>query len=201
MASLSEGEDRLPMDDPGRKWSVAIWSRVLPYLLSDIAPDNPDLAAPDLAAPDLAGPEILGRGLLDGYVVEDQVGLMLRRAHQRHTAIFQEGMAEAGLTPTQFTALIKTVELGTVTQNHLGRLAAMDPATVQGVVRRLVARGLVRRLDDPQDRRLSILQATPAGRALAQSAVAAARRITEATLEPLDEAERRLLLSILRKMG
>lgn len=138
---------------------------------------------------------------LDGYVVEDQVGLMLRRAHQRHTAIFLDGMAAADLTPTQFTALIKTIELGAVTQNHLGRLTAMDPATIQGVVRRLTARGLVRRGLDPQDKRMAVLEATDSGRALAQQAVKAARRITDATLAPLDETERRAFLSILRKMG
>jgi DNA-binding MarR family transcriptional regulator len=138
---------------------------------------------------------------LDGYVVEDQVGLMLRRAHQRHAAIFLDGMATADLTPTQFTALIKTIELGTVTQNHLGRLTAMDPATIQGVVRRLTARGLVRRGPDPQDKRMAVLQATESGRALARQAVKAARRITDATLAPLDETERRAFLSILRKMG
>ena len=60
-------------------------------------------------------------------------------------SIFTAGMAHVELTPTQFTALLKTVELGRITQNHLGRLAAMDPATIQGVVRRLMARGLMRR--------------------------------------------------------
>ncbi len=138
---------------------------------------------------------------LDGYVVEDQAGFLLRRAHQRHAAIFLDGMAAADLTPTQFTALIKIVELGSVTQNLLGRLAAMDPATIQGVVRRLTLRGLVRRGPDPQDRRLAVLEPTAAGRALARAAVGAARRITEATLAPLDEVERRAFLSILRKMG
>ncbi len=136
---------------------------------------------------------------LGDYIVEDQVGFLLRRAHQRHAAIFLEAMAAADLTPMQFTALIKTVELGAVTQNHLGRLAAMDPATVQGVVRRLAARGLVQRLTDPQDRRTVTLQPTPAGRALAAAAVAVARRITDATLAPLDEAERATFLSLLRK--
>ena len=62
-----------------------------------------------------------------------------------------------GLTPTQFAALSKTVALGKVTQNHLGRLVAMDPATIQGVVRRLTARGLLVRTRDPMDRRTAVL--------------------------------------------
>lgn len=138
---------------------------------------------------------------LDGYLVEDQVGFLLRRANQRHTAIFLDGMAAVELTPTRFTALVKVVELGRVTQNHLGRLAAMDPATIQGVVRRLMDRGLLTRTADPLDKRTIVLTATPAGSALAADAVVAARRITEATLEPLAADERHLLLSLLRKLG
>jgi DNA-binding MarR family transcriptional regulator len=138
---------------------------------------------------------------LDGYVVEAQVGFLLRRAHQRHAALFQDEMGDAELTPTQFTALIKTVELGRVTQNQLGRLAAMDPATIQGVVRRLIARGLVRRRPDPMDRRAAVLTPTEAGVALARQAVDRARRITEATLAPIPAEERSRLLVLLRKLG
>lgn len=139
--------------------------------------------------------------MLGDYRVETQVGFLLRRASQRHTAIFADGMAGAELTPTQFTALVKVVELGQVTQNHLGRLAAMDPATIQGVVRRLIDRALVARTDDPLDRRTIVLAPTAAGVALAGRAVAAARRITETTLEPLNGGERAVLLSLLRKIG
>ncbi len=157
-----------------------------------------DLADAELAA----GGGTDGESVLDGYAVEDQVGFLLRRAHQRHAALFQEGIAAAAdLTPTQFTALIKTVELGRVTQNQLGRLAAMDPATIQGVVRRLTARGLVRRLPDPLDRRTAVLMPTAAGSALAARAVVCAWRITEATLQPLDAAERRHFLALLRKLA
>jgi DNA-binding MarR family transcriptional regulator len=138
---------------------------------------------------------------LDGYVVEDQVGFLMRRANQRHTAIFQDGMAAVELTPTQFTALVKVVELGRVTQNHLGRLAAMDPATIQGVVRRLIDRDLVSRTSDPLDRRTIVLTPTRSGSALAAEAVIAARRITEATLDPLTAQERLQLVSLLRKVG
>jgi MarR family transcriptional regulator, lower aerobic nicotinate degradation pathway regulator len=143
----------------------------------------------------------LPAGILDGYIVEEQVGFLLRRAHQRHASLFQDAMDDAELTPMQFTALIKVVELGRVTQNHLGRLAAMDPATVQGVVRRLIARDFIRRTPDPMDRRTAVLAPTEAGIAAASRAVACARRITEATLTPLDERERDTLLSLLRKIA
>ncbi len=137
---------------------------------------------------------------LDGYVVEDQVGFLLRRAQQRHAAIFQDGMAAHGLTPTQFTALVKVAELGRITQNHLGRLAAMDPATIQGVVRRLVARGLVLRLRDPADRRTAVLAPSAAGLDVLAAAVASARAITDATLAPLSPPERRDFVALLRRM-
>lgn len=110
-------------------------------------------------------------------------------------------MAGADLTPMQFSALVQTVEMGRVTQNHLGRLVATDPATVQGVVRRPIVRGLVARLPDPADRRTAVLSPTPAGVALAAQAVPAARAITEATLAPLRPDERRQFLQLLRKVA
>lgn len=137
---------------------------------------------------------------LDGYGIDDQVGFLLRRAHQRHTGLFAETMAASALTPTQFNALVQVVEHRSVAQNHLGRLAAMDPATIQGVVRRLLARGLVERRANPTDRRAALLSPTPAGLALAAAAIPAARAVTETTLAPLTAAERRHFLDLLRRI-
>ena len=138
---------------------------------------------------------------LDGFAVEDHVGFLLRRAHQRHVALFFAGMPNGELTPTQFTALFKTVELGRVTQNHLGRLAAMDPATVQGVVRRLIARGLMQRGRDPMDRRMVVLEATETGIAVIARVMSCARHSHEAALAPLTPDERARFMAMLRKMG
>ncbi len=135
------------------------------------------------------------------YAVEGQAGYLLRRAHQRHTAIFQDAMGSLDLTPTQFTALVKIVELGRVTQNHLGRLAAMDPATIQGVVRRLLARGLARTAQDPLDRRTIVLSPTELGRDLAAAAVPVAEKITVTTLAPLNAQEQRQFLALLGKLA
>jgi DNA-binding MarR family transcriptional regulator len=138
---------------------------------------------------------------LADFTVEDHVGFLLRRAHQRHVALFTAGMARAELTPTQFTALLKTVQLGRITQNHLGRLAAMDPATIQGVVRRLIGRGLIRRGRDLMDRRTAVLEPTEAGVALISRVVACAQRAHDAALAPLCPEERAQVLALLRKMG
>jgi DNA-binding MarR family transcriptional regulator len=134
------------------------------------------------------------------FLLEGHVGFLLRKAHQRHASIFLEKACKAGLTPTQFAALCKMVELGRVTQNHLGRLVAMDPATIQGVVRRLTARGLIARTNDPMDRRTAVLAPTDAGLALIGGAVACARRAHEAALAPLSPKEQRVFLALLNKM-
>lgn len=137
---------------------------------------------------------------LDDYRLEEQVGHLMRRAHQRHAAIFQEGMGDLQLTPTQFAALVKIRDVGQVSQNQLGRLTAMDPATIQGVIQRLEERKLIERKADPGDRRRTILRLSPGGAQIANEAVGRARKITEATLAPLDEAERRAFLALLLKL-
>ena len=138
---------------------------------------------------------------LDSFVVEHHVGYLLRRAHQRHVSIFTAAMARSELTPTQFTALLKTAQLGKVTQNLLGRHAAMDPATIQGVVKRLIARGLISQGRDKMDRRTVVLEATEAGVALIAGVVASARAAHEAALAPLSAAERVQLLGLLHRIG
>lgn len=139
--------------------------------------------------------------LPDEFRLEDHVGFLLRKAHQRHASLFLEVAAEHALTPTQFAALSKVVELGRTTQNLLGRLVAMDPATIQGVIRRLTARGLVVRTDDPMDRRTAVLTPTEAGLALIATAVSCAQRAHAAALAPLSSEEQEAFLCLLRKMG
>ncbi len=96
------------------------------------------------------------------YVLEDQVGFLLRQAHQRHTTIFATEMIEE-LTPTQWAALAKLTELGACSQNHLGRQTAMDAATIKGVIDRLTGRGFTTTGPDPLDGRRLLVALTRAG--------------------------------------
>jgi DNA-binding MarR family transcriptional regulator len=134
------------------------------------------------------------------YVLDEQVGFLLRRAQQRHTAIFAARIGRHQLTPTQFAALSKIHDEGIVSQNRLGRLTAMDPATMQGVIARLLDRGLIARAPDPKDRRRALLRLTPEGKSAYTESAANGKVISRETLSPLDARERTAFLRLLAKL-
>ena len=134
------------------------------------------------------------------YNLEDQVGYLLRLASQRHAAIFQKHAVQ-NLTPTQFTTLLRVAEQGDVSQNHLGRLAAMDVATIKGVVDRLKAKGLMQSRPDQVDKRRSIISLTDKGADLIDDLKQTGLIISDDTLAPLTAQERRTLANLLRKIS
>lgn len=133
------------------------------------------------------------------YVLEEQVGFMLRQVSQRHSTIFAERIG-GGLTPTQWAALVKLQETGPCSQNQLGRHTAMDVATIKGVIDRLTARGLTETGPDPADARRLLVSLTRAGQALVEKETPNALAITEATLAPLAPKDREILLELLAKL-
>ncbi len=137
---------------------------------------------------------------LPRYPLDGSAGHLLRRAVQRHQALFQERANGLGLTAPQFAALTKLAELRSATQNRLGRLVAMDSATIQGVMKRLVMRGLVRTDRDPMDRRTLVLVMTPAGDVAVTDARAAGAAANGALMAGLDETERAQLIGLLRRV-
>ncbi len=134
------------------------------------------------------------------YALDEQVGYLLRLANQRHVVIFQETVSE-NLTPTQFSTLMRIAEHGALSQNHLGRLAAMDTATIKGVVDRLKEKGLLVTNPDPNDKRRFVISLTQQGRDMTENLRADGLRISERTLSPLKPNEQKKLLELLKKIA
>ncbi|MFT4117555.1 MarR family winged helix-turn-helix transcriptional regulator [Bradyrhizobium sp.] len=133
------------------------------------------------------------------YVLDEQVGFILRLVSQRHSAIFARDIG-TNLTPTQWAALSKLAETGPCSQNQLGRLTAMDVATIKGVIDRLTARGLTETSSDPEDGRRLLVSLTRVGQQLAEKLASNALAITRETLAPLDAKEREMLMVLLNKL-
>lgn len=135
----------------------------------------------------------------EGYRLEEQVGYILRQASQRHASIFAARIPEQ-LTTTQFATLVRLQEVGPCSQNLLGRLTAMDAATIKGVTDRLIQRGFVEAKVDPEDGRRRMLALTPAGLGAVARAIPAGLDISAETLEPLSAAEREQFMALLKKL-
>src|SRR5689334_8973829 len=133
------------------------------------------------------------------YVLDEQVGFILRQVNQRHTGIFAARFGE-DLTPTQWAAIAKLHETGPCSQNRLGRLTAMDVATIKGVVDRLAKRGYVALNADPADARRVLVALTAAGEDAFRRNAPTAAAISEETLAPLNAAERATLMRLLNSM-
>lgn len=135
----------------------------------------------------------------EGYKLQEQVGFLLRKAHQRHVAIFASRIAD--LTPPQFATLAKLADVGETSQNQLGSLVAMDAATVKGVIDRLKARGLVELTKHDVDKRRLMVSLTAEGRQTVERLVPLATEITAETLAPLSPRDAATLLKLLSRIA
>ena len=133
------------------------------------------------------------------YRLDEQNGFLLRKANQRHLAIFARHIPD--LTPPQFAVLARLWEVGETSQNQLGQLVAMDAATVKGVIDRLRARGLVQLSEHESDRRRVVVGLSAEGASLVEALLKDAERITAETAKPLTQRETATLLRLLARIA
>lgn len=132
------------------------------------------------------------------YVLDSQIGYQLRLANQKHLEVFSRELPE--ITPTQFGVLARLLEVGIVSQNHLGRLIGLDGATIKGVVNRLENKGFVKIKPSKTDRRRLSISLTESGVKFANIATERARVISRETARNLTQVEEAMLVALLEKL-
>lgn len=105
------------------------------------------------------------------------------------------------LTIAQWSVLLIVTARGPITMNEIGRAASMDKAFVSRAAFDLLRRRLIKRVLDPQDRRKSILTATPKGKSLRDQVRPLAIRRQQKVLDMFDDNELATLDRILRKLA
>ncbi|WP_119352522.1 MarR family winged helix-turn-helix transcriptional regulator [Azohydromonas sediminis] len=125
---------------------------------------------------------------------------LIRRAHQIMSAAFVDACADLELTPSQYAALFALRQRGSVSQNELGRLIALDRSTTSVVVKSLRERALVRASEDPLDKRKTVLSLEDAGRLLLVRAEKRSARAGDVLVEALGAEKTRLLLELLHEL-
>jgi DNA-binding MarR family transcriptional regulator len=133
--------------------------------------------------------------------LDDRLGYWLRLAQMAAFEAFNEAMAPLDLTPGRLGALLLIEASPDIHQSTLAEALHVKPPNMAVLVARLEQDGLIRRVDDPANRRANMLRLTVAGRALLRRA-----RKQEAALElrlsaGLSDTERAALIVALRRIA
>jgi len=134
------------------------------------------------------------------YLLSEQIGHLLRRAYQRHSAYFQQYIPDSQLTSAQFVVLCAVRDRDGVSLADIVKATVIDQATIRGVVERLRQRELIAIENHRTDRRKVVIHLTPAGRRLVRDMAPFAQQISASTYGALNAAERVAIDFLLRKM-
>jgi DNA-binding MarR family transcriptional regulator len=115
--------------------------------------------------------------------------------------IDQEFLSRYGVTTSQGEALLAFSNDSRASMNELSRTLGLANSTMTRMVENLVARGLVRRTEDDQDRRVVRVALTADGRKLQASLKEARREIQRLILAEIAVEDRATVLDVLEKLN
>lgn len=92
--------------------------------------------------------------------------LIWRKAHEAAADFLRKGIAETGISDTDFRVLEALLHKGPLPVNTIGPKVHLTPGSISVAVDRLLERGLVTRVESSEDRRVRIVALTKGGKDL-----------------------------------
>jgi DNA-binding MarR family transcriptional regulator len=124
------------------------------------------------------------------FQLDDFLPYRLSVAANRVSRMFSRRFAEAfGLSIPEWRVLAILGRVGTASPSAVGEMAAMDKVKVSRAAASLVARGLLRQTQDPDDGRARVLRLTRKGTSAYHGAVPLARQMETEIASGLSRAE------------
>jgi MarR family transcriptional regulator, 2-MHQ and catechol-resistance regulon repressor len=105
-----------------------------------------------------------------GIQATDHVWLVMMKAMRALTRYAAADIEETGLGLSDFAVLELLLHKGPLPVNMIGSIVDLTPGSISTAVDRLVAKGLVSRVESAEDRRVRIVALTPRGKDLIVSA-------------------------------
>jgi MarR family transcriptional regulator, 2-MHQ and catechol-resistance regulon repressor len=131
----------------------------------------------------------------------DHVWLVMLKAMRALTKYATAGIAETGLGLSDFGVLELLLHKGPMPVNALGPMVDLTPGSISIAVDRLVAKGLVSRVESAEDRRVRIVALTSRGKDLIASAFREHSGQMKRVFSELSPDELRSLEVALKKVG
>ena len=136
-----------------------------------------------------------------GTQESDHVWLVMMKAMRALTRYAASGIEETGLGLSDFGVLELLLHKGPMPVNTIGTIVDLTPGSISIAVDRLVAKGLVSRVESAEDRRVRIVALTPRGKDLIVSAFRKHSGQMKRVFSELSPEELRALEEALKKAG
>ncbi|MDF1749025.1 MAG: MarR family transcriptional regulator [Alphaproteobacteria bacterium] len=127
-------------------------------------------------------------------------GVLIRRLHQIHTALFAQECGDQNITPVMYSVLSALQQTGAVDQTTLANAVAIDKTNMTDILDRLKKRGLIKRRVSTSDRRIRLTTLTDEGREMLAVLDARAKRAHERTIEVLAPQDRVKLIEMMTQI-
>ena len=139
--------------------------------------------------------------MAQGIKDSDHAWLVMMKAMRALTRYAAAGIEETGLGLSDFGVLEVLLHKGPLPVNTIGTIVDLTPGSISIAVDRLVAKGLVSRIESAEDRRVRIVALTPRGKDLIVSAFRKHSGQMERVFSELSPKELRGLEVALKKIG
>ena len=104
--------------------------------------------------------------MTQGIPVPDHVWLVMMKAMRALTRYAAAGIEDTGLGDSDFRVLEVLLHKGPMPVNRIGPIVDLTPGSISIAVDRMVAKGLVSRVEGTEDRRVRIVALTSRGKDL-----------------------------------
>src|SRR5579859_3461765 len=131
----------------------------------------------------------------------DHVWLVMMKAMRALTRYAAAGIQETGLGLSDFGVLELLLQKGPLPVNTIGPIVDLTPGSISTAVERLVAKGLVSRVESAEDRRVRIVALTPRGKDLIVSAFRKHAGQMRKVFSALSQEELQGLEAALKRVG
>jgi MarR family 2-MHQ and catechol resistance regulon transcriptional repressor len=131
----------------------------------------------------------------------DHVWLVMMKAMRALTRYAAAGIEGTGLGLSDFGVLEALLHKGPLPVNTVGPIVDLTPGSISIAIDRLVAKGLVSRVESAEDRRVRIVALTPRGKDLIASAFRKHSGQMKRVFSELSPEELRGLEMALKKVG
>lgn len=127
--------------------------------------------------------------------------LVWRKADEAARDYLFKGLAETGISDTDFRILEALLNKGPLPVNTIGPKVHLTPGSISVAVDRLLEKGLVSRVESPDDRRVRIVALTESGKDLIVPIFRKHAAEIAAMFAEISPKELQILESVLKKAG